>query len=149
MVSAVEPRLQELLALLATAAAGLLCLAEEVGELGVVVPLGVLDVLVEAQHVVEARLGVPDDVVRLVLGSCLLAGLSGAHCCGLLSFGYGGSVPEHMEPNVKLTVAEVPAPSPPQQPEPSPTPAPQPDPKGPETPEEPIQPEPQPPTPAE
>src|SRR3954471_9442570 len=91
MVSAVETRLQELLALLAAAAAGLLSLTEEVRQLGVVVPLGVLDVLLEAQHVVEAGLDVPDDVVRLVLGSGLLAGLSSSHCCGLLSFGYGGS----------------------------------------------------------
>src|SRR4051812_50090212 len=147
MLSGLQARLQELLALLAAAAARLLRLAEEVRQLGVVVALGVLDVLLETQDVVEACLGVPDDVVGLVLRPSHLACFSGAHGWSLPSFGYVCHIPEHMEPNVNLTVAEVPAPSPPQQPKPSPSPAPQPDPKGPETPPEPIQPEPQPPSP--
>src|SRR3954447_7491259 len=149
MLSAAESRLQQLLALLAAPAARLLRLAGEVPELGVVVALRVLDVGVQAQHVVEAGLRVPDDVVGLVLCACLLAGLGCRHCWGLLSLGYGGLIPEQTESNVTATVAEVPAPSPPQQPEPSPSPAPQPDPKGPEIPDEPITPEPQPPTPAQ
>jgi hypothetical protein len=61
----------------------------------------------------------------------------------------GGSYPTTTEPNVSLTIAEVPAPSAPEKPAPSPSPAPQPDPKGPETPDEPISPEPQPRVPGE
>src|SRR5215210_9354444 len=87
-MSGVEARLQELLALLSALAALGLGLAEEVRELGVVVTLGVLDVLLEAQHVVEACLGEPDDVVGLVLGPGYLAGLCGGHDLTLLLIGY-------------------------------------------------------------
>src|SRR4051812_48518579 len=70
-----------LLALLGALAALTLRAAEEVGELVVAVPLGVLDVGLEAQRVVQALLHEPDDVVVLVLGAGYLAGLlgSGSH----------------------------------------------------------------------
>src|SRR5215216_4426744 len=92
-MSGVEARLQELLALLAALAALGLRLAEEVRELRVVVALGVLDVLLEAQHVVEACLGEPDDVVGLVLGAGYLSGFSSGHGWTLLSIGYFMFVP--------------------------------------------------------
>jgi hypothetical protein len=55
------------LALLGALAALSLRAAEEVRELGIPVPLGVLDVGLESQRVREALLCEPDDVVVLVL----------------------------------------------------------------------------------
>src|ERR671930_553898 len=75
--SAHEARSQELLPLLGALAALALSAAEEVRELRISVPLGVLDVRVEPQHVPQALLDEPDDVVVLVLGAGDLPGLLG------------------------------------------------------------------------
>src|SRR4051794_34293449 len=84
--SAPEPLLERLLALLATAAARLLRPLEEVGQLGVAVPLRVLGVLLHPQRVAQALLGEPDEVVVLVLGAGYVAGLLRArfHLCLLV-----------------------------------------------------------------
>src|SRR4051794_2751297 len=82
--SAVEPLGQHLLALLGSLAAGLLGAPEELGELGVVLALGVLDVGVQSQDVAQGLLGEPDDVVVLVLGAGDLAGLLRAHLASSL-----------------------------------------------------------------
>src|SRR3954449_1843219 len=81
-----EPLLERLLALLATAAARLLRPLEEVGQLGVAVPLRVLRVLLHPQRVAQALLGEPDEVVVLVLRPGYLAGLLRArlHLCLLV-----------------------------------------------------------------
>jgi hypothetical protein len=60
-----EARGEEFLALLGTLATLDLCLAKEVGELGVALAFRVLDVDLEAQGVAETRLGEPNDVVIL------------------------------------------------------------------------------------
>src|ERR687888_53705 len=70
-----KPLAQELLALLATLAAGALRAAEEVGELRVAGALGVLDVGLQAQRVAQRLLGEPDEVVVLVAGAGDLATL--------------------------------------------------------------------------
>src|SRR3954468_378748 len=64
--SAAQPRLEQRLALLAALAARALGAAEEVSELVVARALGVLHVLLDPQHVAEALLREPDDVVVLV-----------------------------------------------------------------------------------
>src|SRR5918992_828669 len=66
--STADAGLEHRLALLGALAALALGPAEEVGELLVAVALGVLHVRLEAQGVVQALLGEPDDVVVLVLG---------------------------------------------------------------------------------
>src|SRR5919108_598153 len=68
-----EALAQELLALLATLAAGTLRAAEELGELRVAGALGVLDVGLEAKRVAQRLLGEPDEVVVLVGGAGDLA----------------------------------------------------------------------------
>src|ERR671919_2185465 len=73
--SAGEPLAQHVLPLLGALAARILRPPEEVGELVVAVPLGVLGVGLEPQDVREALLGEPDDVVVLVLRAGDLAGL--------------------------------------------------------------------------
>src|SRR6185436_3865261 len=84
-VLASEAGAQHLLALLAALAALRLGPPEEVGEFGVAVAFGVLDVGLESKRVAQARLREPDDVVGLVLGAGDLAGLGAARHCGLLS----------------------------------------------------------------
>jgi len=70
---------QHFLALLRALAALVLRATEEVGELLVALALRVLDVLLQPQHVVEALLGEPEDVVVLVLGPGDAAGLLRGH----------------------------------------------------------------------
>src|SRR3954449_11001715 len=67
---------QRLPSLGALAAVGLR-LAEQLGDLRVTAPLGVLDVQLEAHRVAQAGLGVPDEVVVLVRGAGDVAGLAG------------------------------------------------------------------------
>src|SRR3954471_10800349 len=67
--SAGQPVPEQLLALLGALAAVRLRLAEQVRDLVVPVALGVLDVGLQAQGVAQAGLGVPDEVVVLVLGA--------------------------------------------------------------------------------
>src|SRR5690242_14033658 len=74
-----ESLAEHLLRLVGALAALALGPAEEVGQLTVAVPLGILDVGVQPQHVVHARLGEPDDVVVLVLRTGHVAGLGGRH----------------------------------------------------------------------
>src|ERR671911_1701845 len=76
--SAAETAREQLLALLSALAALTLGSAEELGELGISVALGILDVPLEAEGVAQARLGEPDDVVVLVLGARDLPGLASA-----------------------------------------------------------------------
>src|SRR5690348_17161655 len=75
--SAGQPALQHHLPLLGALAAVGLGLAEEVGELVVTRPLGVLDVELQAHGVAQAGLGVPDEVVVLVGRARDVAGLAG------------------------------------------------------------------------
>src|SRR5919106_4831104 len=70
---------QQPLALLRALAALALCPAEELRQLVVVLPPGVLDVGLEPERVAQARLGEPDDVVVLVLGAGDVAGLGGGY----------------------------------------------------------------------
>src|SRR5438105_388858 len=72
-----ETLAQVFLALFAAFAALRLRAPEQVGELGVAVALGVLDVGLEAQRVAQALLGEPDEVVVLVLRAGRVAGLLG------------------------------------------------------------------------
>src|SRR5204863_6014521 len=76
--SACDAAAQKLLALLGSLAARALGAAEELGEIRITIALGVLDVGLQAQHVREALLDEPDDVVVLVLGAGDLPGLLGA-----------------------------------------------------------------------
>src|SRR3712207_2625281 len=73
--SAPQAAAEHRLALLGPLAAVGLGLAEEIGQLLVAVPLGVLDVGLQAQRVAEAGLRVPDQVVVLVPGARDAAGL--------------------------------------------------------------------------
>src|SRR4051794_16652329 len=66
---AAEAAREQLLALFSALAALTLRSAEEVGELGISVAVGVLDVDLEAESVAQARLGEPNQVVVLVLGA--------------------------------------------------------------------------------
>src|SRR5215207_10695790 len=77
---------EQVLALLGALAARLLGALEEVRQLGVALALGVLLVGLEAQHVGQALLREPDDVVVLVLGAGDLTGLGlpGRHVCSPL-----------------------------------------------------------------
>src|SRR5688500_13975629 len=75
--SAGEAAGEHLLAHLGTLAAVGLRLLEEILQLGVTRALGVLDVDVQAESVVQARLDVPDEVVVLVLRAGDVAGLGG------------------------------------------------------------------------
>src|SRR3954452_5167581 len=93
---------QQLLALLGALAARLLSAAEELGEVGIALAVGVLGVGLEAEHVVEALLGEPDDVVVLVLGARHVTGLLRCHrlspcrrCELLLRPSYPHSLPEN------------------------------------------------------
>src|SRR5918998_2758698 len=78
--SALHAAGQQLLALLGAPTARLLRTAEEIRELGVPVALGVLPVRLESQHVAQALLGEPDDVVVLVLRAGDVAGLARHRC---------------------------------------------------------------------
>src|SRR5256885_16706630 len=71
-----EPLLQHLLAELGALAAVSLRPGEELGQLGVALPLRVLDIGLQPQRVVQALLSEPDQVVVLVGGSGDLAGLA-------------------------------------------------------------------------
>src|SRR5215213_6547967 len=73
--SAGQTLAEQFLALLGALAAGLLGALEELGEVGIAVALGVLAIRLEAQHVRQALLREPDDVVVLVLGAGDLTGL--------------------------------------------------------------------------
>src|SRR5439155_20072470 len=73
-----QPLAQVLLALLGALAALTLRAPEEIGELAVAGSLGVLDVGLQPQRVVEALLDEPDDVVVLVLRAGDLTGLLGS-----------------------------------------------------------------------
>src|SRR5829696_3572528 len=81
--STAEASPQQLLALLRALPALALGAPEEVGELGVAVAGGVLDVGLEPQRVVQALLDEPDDVVVLVLGAGYLAALGRHGACSL------------------------------------------------------------------
>src|SRR5215210_333741 len=70
---------QELLGLLGALAALCLGPAEELREVAVAVPLGILDVGLQAQGVAQTRLGKPDQVVVLVLGAGDLTGFRARH----------------------------------------------------------------------
>jgi hypothetical protein len=61
--------------MLGTLATRLLGTPEEVGQLGVALAIGVLDVGLQSQHVAQALLGEPDHVVVLVFGASDLASL--------------------------------------------------------------------------
>src|SRR5688572_29261365 len=73
--SAGQTLAEQVLALLGALATRLLGALEEVGQLGVALALGILLVGLETQHVGQALLGEPDDVVVLVLGAGDLTGL--------------------------------------------------------------------------
>src|SRR5215207_5170325 len=73
--SAGQTLAKQVLALLGALAARLLGALEEVGELRVALALSVLAVGLETQHVGQALLREPDDVVVLVLGAGDLTGL--------------------------------------------------------------------------
>jgi hypothetical protein len=77
--SAAESAEHELLALLGSLAALVLGPAEELGELHVAVALGISDVGLQAQGVLEALLGEPDQVVVPVLGAGDVPGLGVRH----------------------------------------------------------------------
>src|SRR4051794_28553240 len=76
--SAGESGLEHGLSLLGALPAVALGLAEEVRQLAVAVAIGVLDVLLQAQHVAQAGFGEPDQVVVLVLGAGHASGVGGA-----------------------------------------------------------------------
>src|SRR4051812_36153220 len=77
--SAAQPRLEQCLALLAALAARARGGGKKVGELFAPGALGILHVLLEPQHVAEALLREPDDVVVLVRRAGDLARLSACH----------------------------------------------------------------------
>src|ERR1044072_3719962 len=81
--AAVQPGSQEPLAYLGALAAVRLGLAEQVGDLGVLVAFRVLDVALQAQRGAQARLDVPDEVVVLVRRAGRTAGLRAAGHSGL------------------------------------------------------------------
>src|ERR1700712_5354052 len=64
-----QARTEQPFALLGPLLAGLLGTPEEISQVGIARPVGVFGVVLEPQHVVEALLGEPDDVVVLVLGA--------------------------------------------------------------------------------
>src|SRR5699024_8396496 len=70
---------QQRLTLLGTLGALALGLGEELGELGVTVALGVLDVALQAHGVAQAGLGEPHEVVVLVLRAGDLTGFLARH----------------------------------------------------------------------
>jgi hypothetical protein len=78
-LSAGQPAPQQLLALLSALAALGLRLPEEVGELRIPLTLGVADVGLQPQHVAQAHLGEPDDVVVLVGGPGDRPAVAGRH----------------------------------------------------------------------
>src|SRR3954453_7268607 len=78
LASAAEPAGEQLLSLLGALTAVRLCLAEQLGQLGVAVTLGILDVGLQAQRVAQAGLGVPDEVVVLVRSAGHIPGLTAA-----------------------------------------------------------------------
>src|SRR4051794_12898475 len=79
VVSAGQAPAQELLGLLGALAALFLGPAEELREVAVAVPLGILDVGLQAQGVAQTRLGKLDQVVVLVLGAGDLTGFRARH----------------------------------------------------------------------
>src|SRR3954468_8413397 len=79
VLSARQAPAQELLGLLGALAALCLGPAEELREVAVAVPLGILDVGLQAQGVAQTRLGKPDQVVVLVLGAGDLTGFRARH----------------------------------------------------------------------
>src|SRR5438094_9061488 len=74
-----EPLPQHLLAEVGALAAVGLCLAEEVRQLTVALPLRVLDVGLQPQRVVQALFGEPNEVVILVGRSGDMTGLASSH----------------------------------------------------------------------
>src|SRR3954449_11865049 len=78
LASAAEPAGEQLLSLLGALTAVRLRLAEQLGQLGVAVTLGILDVGLQAQRVAQAGLGVPDEVVVLVRSAGHIPGLTAA-----------------------------------------------------------------------
>lgn len=77
---ACEPRAEQLLTQLGALTAVGLGLAEELRELRVTAPLGILGKGLQPQCVVQAVLGLPDDVVVLAGRAGDPAGLACAHC---------------------------------------------------------------------